>query len=476
MTYLALDTILTRRETRPAGRFLSEQECASLAKQVAAVAVGGGSTNVFISSSWTGNLRWARNMITTCGDVRDNYVGVDREIRGAEGAASINQIDQVSLEAAVRRAERLLIQMSEDLESPLYTPYTEPYQSPKLWFDTTYKLDADARAAAMRELVKPTVDAGMLAAGYIQVAAYGRAAMSDRGRAIYYPLTQAQYSVTVRDPEGTASGWAGVDWNDWSRIDAKQLSAIALHKCLTSRNPVALEPGRYTTILEPQAVSDLVSQIFDDYRVMDRRAAEEARPPQPFSGSKRGETKIGEQVFDERITISADPMDPDLGFLPIDVYSASASALTVYHPATWFENGVLKELAYVRQYGIEQLGVNTGLPNSRAFKMSGGPTSIDEMIATTKRGILVTRFSDVAVVDELSMLCTGYTRDGLWLIENGKISKPIKNFRFTESPFFVLNNVEQIGKPQRVFRPAAPAVVPPLKVSDFSFTSLADAI
>jgi predicted Zn-dependent protease len=268
-----------------------------------------------------------------------------------------------------------------------------------------------------------------------------------------------------------------VDWNDWGRIDTEKLSAIALHKCLTSRNPVALEPGRYTTILEPQAVSDLVSTIFDTYTVMDRYAAEKPPPRRPFSGEKKDETKIGEQVIDERITISADPMDPDLSFLPIDIYSSTAKSVTVYHPVKWIENGVLKELAYQRDpYGIQVLGVNTGLPNSGAFKMSGGTTPIDEMISTTKRGVLVTRFSDVTLIDELSMLCTGYTRDGLWLIENGKISKPVKNFRFTESPLFILNNVEQMGVPQRVFRPGKPAVVPPLKVSDFSFTSLADAI
>jgi predicted Zn-dependent protease len=108
--------------------------------------------------------------------------------------------------------------------------------------------------------------------------------------------------------------------------------------------------------------------------------------------------------------------------------------------------------------------------------MSGGTTTMDEMIATTKRGLLVTRFSNMDTVDFGSALYSGYTRDGLWLIENGKISKPVKNFRFTESPFFVFNQVEQVGEPVRVFRPHAPAIVPPIKVRDFSFTSLADAV
>jgi predicted Zn-dependent protease len=98
------------------------------------------------------------------------------------------------------------------------------------------------------------------------------------------------------------------------------------------------------------------------------------------------------------------------------------------------------------------------------------------MIATIKRGLIVTRFSDVILLDPQSLLCSEFTRDGLWLIENGKISKPIKNFRFTESPMFVLNNVEQLGIPQRVFHPAAPVIVPPVQARDFSFTSLSEAV
>jgi predicted Zn-dependent protease len=307
--------------------------------------------------------------------------------------------------------------------------------------------------------------AGMVAAGFVEVSANGRAVIDTWGRSLYYPYTLAQYSVTVRDPKGTGSGWAGVDWSNWNRIDTQTLSNIALEKCLQSRNPVAVEPGRYTVILEPQAVCDLCQYILLN---MDRTLAEGGTGP--FAGTKHGETKLGQSVVDERISISADPMDPDLGFPP---FSQNGN---VYHPVTWIDHGILKELAYYRPYGIRQLGKNSGLPNSYAFRMSGGTTTIDEMIATTKRGLRVTRFSNTHVVDPDSLLCTGYTRDGLWLIENGKISKPVKNFRFTESPMFVLNSIEQLGIPQRVFHPSAPVVVPPIKARDFSFTSLSEAI
>jgi predicted Zn-dependent protease len=193
-------------------------------------------------------------------------------------------------------------------------------------------------------------------------------------------------------------------------------------------------------------------------------------------------SKLGERVMDARITISADPMDPEMGFPP----GAEESFYNqVYHPVTWIERGILKALAYRRDEAIANLNQSLSILSSGAFRMSGGPTTIAEMIATTARGLLVTRFHGIRLVDERSQLYTGYTRDGVWLIEQGKISKPVKNLKFTESVLWACNNVEQLGPPQRVFQPGknlttgaipTPTIVPPMKVRDFSFTGLSDAI
>jgi predicted Zn-dependent protease len=461
------------------------------------MAVGGGDTRIQIESTWTGNIRYAQNHITTSGDVRDNNVQVFRDIRGAFGLMLGNSIDDVGLQATVRRCEHLLklreesggaqfaehylpppkepLQSDEEVQRFLseedrraamrsLVQVEEPYAKPHLFFDTTYGLNAEQRAAVVEPLVAAATKAGMVAAGYVQVSAHGRAVMDTTGRALYYPYTKAQFSVTVRNQQGTGSGWAGVDWNDWTRIDTATLSEIALDKCVRSANPVAVEPGRYTAILEPQAVCDLVQFIM---RNIDRTLAEGGTGP--FAAG-HGQSKIGQKVMDSRISISADPMDPDLGFAP---FSGSGH---VYHPVTWVKDGILKELSYFRPYGIRKLGLNRGLPNSGAFRMSGGTTTVDEMVATTERGLLVTRFSDLGVIDPNSLLLEGYTRDGLWLVEKGKVVKPVKNFRITESPLFMLNNVEQLGAPQRVFHPSAPVIVPPIKARDFSFTSLSEAV
>jgi predicted Zn-dependent protease len=456
----------TSRTAGPEGRFLSQPECVALAKRVAGFAVGGGDTFVSIDSEWSGNVRWARNQISTSGDVRRNAITVQRAIRGAlNWVVRINQIDDASLRAAVRRAER---QISITDENPLYVfrkYFPETYLSPDIWSDATYALDAEERAETMRSLVESARAAKMLSAGYIRVRANGLGWITTDGASLYYPHTRAQYSVTVRDPKGVGSGWAGVDWYDWKKIDAMKISETALEKCLRSRNPVAVEPGRYTAILEPQAVCDLASPIIG---ALDRARAE-TKPNEPFNKAP-GLSKITEQVADARVTVSADPMDPELGFPP---FGDQAEAFV---PAVWIERGILTNLAYGRNYAITQLRSNVALPNSGAFRLSGGTATVDEMIASTKRGLLVTRFSGITVIDRKSLLCSGYTRDGLWLVENGKISKAVKNFRITESPLFELNNIEMMGVPVRCFRPNAPAVCPPLKVRDFSFSSLSDAV
>jgi predicted Zn-dependent protease len=460
---------------RPASRFLSKAECAALLTRVSRNAVGGGETGISLDSQWAGTLRWARNQAATTSDLRTNEIGVGRFL-GTVGVqwVSIDMTDNEALEAAVRRAERFSELRSAPVEDlpPLWVdPYVGVPLTPTIWSDATYQLSAEARAAAMVSLIAPAKAAGVLAAGYLQVSATGRAVMStDRADGLYYPHTQAQYSVTVRDPHSRGSGWAGMDMYDWSKIDGAQLSAIAVDKCLRSRNPVRLEPGRYTTILEPQAVCDLTEIMFTN-GTLSRQWAENTAPPVSPYGHGNGDSRLGERMLDERITVTTDPMDPLLGHVPFDLLGSP------YTPATWFKSGVLMALSHSRQYALEKLGQDTeGLYTLGAFRMTGGTTSVDEMIATTKRGLLVTRFWNVEVIDFSSLLSTGYTRDGVWLIERGKIAKPVTNFRFTESPLFVLNQVEQLGEPQRVFHPQAPVVVPPMKVRDFSFTSLSDAV
>ncbi|MBX6333540.1 MAG: hypothetical protein IRY91_16960, partial [Gemmatimonadaceae bacterium] len=434
------------------------------------------------------DIRWAGNDVTLAADRRDLLLMVARRVEDRTGYVYTNQLDDASLEAALRAAERQLTLFGRpeprDFTIPP-PPFT--YPAPAIWSDATYGITTQARAAVAQGCIEPAEAQGMRSAGYLEMRATGSAVFWEGGDLLYAACTQAQCSMTVRDAKGAGSGWAGLSSYDWAAIDPNALAARALEKALASRNPVALEPGRYTVILEPQAVHDLVSLLLPAF---DREMAEQGGGPfaamldptlELPDGTPVRYTKLGLKVIDERITIDHDPMDPRLGILPMVV----AGEYPPQRAVTWIDHGVLTTLAHSRRYALARLTRDANADPRGAFRMSGGETPVEEMIATTKRGLLVTRFSNLRLLEETSMLATGVTRDGLWLIENGKITKAVKNLRFTESPLFVLNSIEQLGVPVPVFRPArqpfedpgvTPAIVPPLKVRDFSFTSTIDAI
>ena len=157
-----------------------------------------------------------------------------------------------------------------------------------------------------------------------------------------------------------------------------------------------------------------------------------------------GYSRLGERVMDSRITISDNPMDPELSFPPfnsyVDLWNDNDFSAEAYHAVTWIEQGILTGLSYDRPYAIDRLGRDMGLlPGAFRMSVTGITTTLDEMVSTTKRGLLVTRFDNVITIDEKSLLMRGYTRDGLWLIENGKIARAVKNLAFTESILFALS-------------------------------------
>ncbi len=478
-----------RRRGSDPERFLTADGCRELLERIVRLSSGGGDVSIYVRSRWSGNVRWARNQIISAGDITDHRITVTRLHDGASGWMRINRLDDASLRAALAEIERRM-RFDSPSEAPVPLRTAEVYLETQLWSDATYGLDATARAELQRQLVEPALAEQLLSAGYLEVSAAGNGVVNSAGLFAYAPETRAEYSVTVRNATGTGSGWAGVDNLDWRRIDAARISRIALDKCKRSADPVAIEPGRYTVILEPQAVSDLLVPLVAS---LNRRQAEMGigpwadRPRRPIGANLvigdagflegltgpgdggSGNSKIGQQVLDPRITLSADPTDPEAPFVPF------APDGSPHRPVKWIERGVLKELAYDRWYAVQALNKPDPLNNSLSFRMSGGATSIEEMIATTERGLLVTRFTNVRLVDYDSLLLTGTTADGLWLIERGEITHPVKNFRFRESPVFAFNNLESLGTPVRTLQ-RMPAIAPAAKVRDFSMTSLADAV
>jgi predicted Zn-dependent protease len=477
------------------GRILSREECQELLRRAHALAEGGGETQIHVTSWWHGELRWGRNRVTLVTDRRNVGLVLARAVRnGVYGSVSLNQLDDRSLEAAVRAAEwqsrrRVLALRGWGYFPPF--PHYEPFANAAIWSDATFGATAEARAEVARRMISRAKTAGMLSAGYLEVRAATTMAFGTEFPELrtgehafweqpYVRWTQAQGSMTVRNAAGTGSGWAGLSSYDWLQIEraCDELAERAVQKCIASQDPVALEPGRYTVILEPQAVADLMDVLV---RSFFRELIESQGTASPWhlgfdEALRLWRTKLGMKVVDERVTIGHDPADPRLGIV--------MHPLEWPGPVTWIERGVLKSLGHGFRYAMEHLPGRHALRTGEiSYSMAGGDVSIDEMIRTTRRGLLVSRFWNVQLLDGESLLSTGYTRDGLWLIENGQITKAVKNLRFTESPLFVLNNLEALGEAVPVFRPTrreggylTPAVVPAIKARDFSFTSPIDAI
>jgi len=456
---------VTLRSLAISARYLSREECEAIAKRALSFA-SADETRVLITSSNVSNTRFAVNQISTGGDAFDSVVNVISKFGKRSGSASTNQLDDAGLRAAVQMSERVAKLSPEDPEAmPELGPQT--YQPGVNWSDATASLDPASRATAVRRITEPAKAAGLVSTGFMEAITGAQAIANGKGLFAYNRSTASVLTTTVRTPDGTGSGWAGATHHDWSRIDAAALGARATAKARTSTNPVAIEPGRYTVVFEPTAVGNLVQFIA---RALNARAADEGRS---FFSSPGGKNKIGQKVVDERVTITSDPFDPEVAGSPF-----SSDGLPTQR-VVWIENGVVKNLDYDRYWAQKVGRAPTGAGGS--IRMNGGSASLEDLIRSTQRGLLVTRFWYLRPVDQRTILYTGLTRDGTFLIENGKITKPVKNLRFNDSPIFMLNNLEAMGVPERVSaseggEPGQAIVVPPLKVRDFNFTSLSDAV
>ena len=419
---------------------------------------------VNVTSGYQADLRFAANQVSTSGGVVNGQVAVTSTFGKKHATTVTNDLSDEALRATVDKSEALAKLSPDDPEvMPALGPQT--YAPVNGYFDATANLSAEDRARAALTALEPARKAGDLkAAGFIIVNAGSNALGNGKGLFAYNRSTTANYTLTVRTNDGTGSGWAGAEHPDWKQLDFSGMASRAIDKARLSRNPVAIEPGRYTVILEPQAVGDLVQLMGF---ALAARNADEGRSAFSKPG---GGNKIGEKIVDDRVTIFSDPQDPQLLAQPYDNQGMPLSR------QVWIENGVLKQLFYTRFWAQKQNKQPTGFPSS--IKLEGGTTSMDDMIKSTPRGVLVTRLWYLRQVDPRTILFTGLTRDGTFLIENGKITRAIKNFRFNESPLFLLANLEAIGPAVRLggTEQGGPVVMPAIKAKDFNFTSLSDAV
>jgi predicted Zn-dependent protease len=419
---------------------------------------------VTINGARTGNIRYARNAVSTAGLVENTQLQVQLAFGKKQGTAIINEFDDKSLEKVVRRAEDLARLAPENPEF-MPTPGKQEYKATNTFSQKTADIDPDFRAQVAAYSIENSRKNKLVAAGFFNDETNFQAIANSNGVFGYQQETGLDFTVTVRTEDGRGSGWAKRSVGDVSRFDPREASNVAIEKALRSVDAKALEPGRYTVILEPAATSDLLGAMFNGF---DARRADEGRS---FLAKKGGGNRLGEKLFDEQVNIWADPWDKDVAVVPWDTRSMLAR-----ERQDIIKNGKIVSMSYSPFWAKKQGVRAIGTPGN--IIMAGTDKSTAELIANTKKGVLVTRTWYIRMVDPQSVLLTGLTRDGTFYIENGKIKHPIKNFRFNESPVTMLNNIEELGRPEILSGDESPfqLLIPAMRVRDFNFTSLSDAV
>lgn len=405
-----------------------------------------------------GNIRYARNSVSTAGATEDRTFVVQSFFGLKSGTATANQFDDVTIERAIRLSEDLARLAPDDPESmmPLgpqtYTPVPAAYS------EATAGITPEYRARVAESSIGPAKEAGCVAAGFLQDNSSWQAMANTAGLFAWHRQTGLNFSVTMRTEDGTGSGYVEKDVNDAARFDGGAASRVAAQKAAASREARAIEPGKYTVIMEPTAAVDLLQPLVFS---LNARQADEGRSPLSKAG---GGTRLGEKLVDESVSITSDPSHIEIPTAP---WNGDGRP---FAPTTWIDKGVVKNLFYSRYWAQKQGKPATPFPAN--IIMAGGSASLEELIKDTARGVLVTRFWYIRFVDPQTLLLTGLTRDGTFYIENGQIKHAVKNFRFNESPIIMLNNVDALGRPER----AQGNLIPPMRIRDFTFTSLSDAV
>jgi predicted Zn-dependent protease len=413
-----------------------------------------------------GNVRFALNNITTSGVVENIELAITSSFGTRSGTTTVNQFDDASLERAVRASEDLARLAPEN---PEFMPAlgAQPYPATPAYDESIAAITPEYRANVAGASIAPCRADGLVAAGFLQDATGFSAIATSKGAFGYGRTSSFDYTCTVRTDDGTGSGWVAANVAKVSDFDAARTIRTGIAKAKGSVGARALEPGKYTVILEPAAAAGLVTFMMFGF---DARQADEGRS---FLSKAGGANRVGDRLFDQRVNIHADPRDADVPALGWDETGLPRDRLV------FVEDGVVKSMLYSRYWAQRKGVAATGMPGN--LIVGGGDKSTAELVASTERGILVSRTWYIRLVDPQTMLLTGLTRDGTFYVEDGEVKYPVKNFRFNESPIIMLNNIEELGRPIRVSAGGGGAgggltMMPPMKLRDFTFTSLSDAV
>ncbi|MGJ0507462.1 MAG: TldD/PmbA family protein [Methylocystis sp.] len=405
------------------------------------------------------SLRFARGGATTNRAASEISLRISSHIGGRIGSVTTTRLDDDALEAARLRSEEIarMLPADPDYVAPL-GPQT--YETAARYDDNAAALRLDALAAQAAQVIAEGARIGVDTFGCASSARRFETLATSAGLFAYDRRSEIDLSATARNKSDSWSGWAGAHQFFSGRLDAERIARRACEKAAHDVEPVDLEPGDYTVVLEPVAVAELAFWIMS---AMDARAADEGRS---FYSRPGGGALIGDRLFDEKLTIRIDPADP---LAP----EGGVGWEGVPHRARAFiDRGVVTSLyrsrAWAQKTGAE------AIPFARNFIIEGGDASLDDMIRSVKRGVLVTRIWYENMVERKSLLLTGLTRDGNFLIENGRVTAPVRNMRFNQRLGELFGKIAALGPTERTWRAAGgggAAAAPPMLAEKFHFSS-----
>ena len=416
------------------------------------------------ASAWSGstaNIRFALSTVQSCGDVSQETVTMRVALGKRHAQTTGNQTHDAALAELAQRAVAMAKLAPEDPESmPLIGAQT--FAREVDGYDASLAdVSDEARAATAATAMQATRKAGLREAGYFETNAGSLCLVDSAGLRAFTRSTYGELTMTARTPDATGSGWALSASHRAQEIDAGEVVRAACDKAQRSAHARPLPPGKYTVVLEPAAVGELLGFLGGP---LDARAVDEGRSALTKRG---GGSRLGERIASDLITLRSDPADPDLPVATFDEEDGEPR-----RPIDWIDQGKLASLSYSRYWAAKQGKQAT--PWGGWHLLGGKAGSIEELVAGVKRGLLVTRFWYARNLDDQLALVTGLTRDGVFLIENGAITAPVNNFRWNESPLTMLKNCDALTR--QTYRVDRNARVPALRTHEFNMASLSDAV
>ncbi|MBO3748727.1 TldD/PmbA family protein [Streptosporangiaceae bacterium NEAU-GS5] len=434
---------------------------------------------VLVDEGSTANLRFAGNTLTTNGVARSSRLTVLSIVGASVGVVSRAAVrpDQLADVVAAADAAARDAQPSEDAQPLVPARMSDDWDEPVE--PTSIGVFADL-APALGDAFGAAEASGRRLYGFAEHGLTSTFLGSSTGLRLRHDQPEGRLELNAKSPDMTRSAWTGLSTRDFAGIDVAALDETLAQRLEWAKRRISLEAGRYETILPPTAVSDLLVYLYWS------AGARDAADGRTVFSKPGGGTRVGERLSETPIKLYSDPARPEIACAPFVIAHASSREQSVFdnglplERTDWIADGVLSNLLQTRHSaGLTGLSATPQIGNL-AFEGPDGGRTLPEMIASTERGLLLTCLWYIREVDPQTLLLTGLTRDGVYLVENGEVVGEVNNFRFNESPVDMLSRLIEVGAPEQTLPREwsdyfQRAVMPPVRVSDFNMSTVSQA-